>query len=115
MFFKISVLKILPKSTGKQTRKETLERDSNTGVFLWIFEIFENIFFTEHLRKTASLMYWCNVYMQKQPPEVFYIKKVFLKISQNSKENTCARDFFNKEPTSQVFSYDFCEIFKSTF
>ena len=55
--FKISVLKILPKSTGKQTRKETPERDSNTGVFLWIFEIFENIFFTEHLRKTASLMY----------------------------------------------------------
>ena len=27
----------------------------------------------------------------KQPPEVFYEKKVFLKISQNSQENTCAR------------------------
>ena len=27
---------------------------------------------------------------QKQPPEVFCRKKVFLKISQNSQENTCA-------------------------
>ena len=28
---------------------------------------------------------------QKQSPEVFYEKKVFLEISQNSQENTCAR------------------------
>ena len=32
--------------------------------------------------------------LQKQPTEVFYIKKAFLKISQNSQENTCARVFF---------------------
>ena len=31
---------------------------------------------------------------QKQPPEVFFKKKVFLEISQNSKENTCARVSF---------------------
>ena len=31
----------------------------------------------------------------KQPPEVFY-KKSFLKISQNSNENTCSSLFFNK-------------------
>ena len=30
----------------------------------------------------------------KQPPEVFYVKKVFLEISQNSQENTCARVCF---------------------
>ena len=28
-------------------------------------------------------------YVQKQPPEVFYEKKVFLDITQNSQENTC--------------------------
>ena len=28
---------------------------------------------------------------EKQPPEVFCKKKVFLEISQNSQENTCAR------------------------
>ena len=32
---------------------------------------------------------------QKQPGEVFYTKKVFLKIK-NSQENTSARVFFNK-------------------
>ena len=38
-----------------------------------------------------------RLYPQKQPPEVFCKKKVFLKISQNSPENTCARVyFFNK-------------------
>ena len=36
---------------------------------------------------------------QKQPPEVFYKKKVFLEISQNSQENTC----------------EFCETSKKTF
>ena len=41
-----------------------------------------------------------------QPPEVLYKKKVFLKISQNSQENTCARG---------GFSCGFCEIFKNTY
>ena len=38
------------------------------------------------------------------------VKKVFLKISQNSQENTCAS-------VSQVhaFSCEFCEIFKNTY
>ena len=33
-------------------------------------------------------------YFQKQPPEVFCKKKVFLEISPNSQENTCARVSF---------------------
>ena len=52
------------------------------------------------------------------------MKKVFLKISQNSQENT---SFFNKvtdprpatllkkESLAQVFSCEFCQIFKNTF
>ena len=54
------------------------------------------------------------------------VKKVFLQISQNSQENTCARAsfliklqnssrFIKKEALVQVFSYEFCEIFMSTF
>ena len=35
-----------------------------------------------------------NFKLQKQPPKVFYKKKVFLEISQNSQENTCARVSF---------------------
>ena len=32
--------------------------------------------------------------LQKQPPEVFYKKKVFLKVSQNSQERNCGRVSF---------------------
>ena len=54
-------------------------------------------------------------------------KKLLSKISQNSQENVCAGvSFFNKvagsawnfikkEAPAQVFSFEFCEIFKSTF
>ena len=52
------------------------------------------------------------------------VKKVFLEISQNSQENTCARvsffiklqgsacQFIKKETLTQVFSCKFCEISK---
>ena len=33
-------------------------------------------------------------FVQKQPPEVHYYKKVILKFSKNSQENTCARVYF---------------------
>ena len=50
-------------------------------------------------------------------------KKVFLKILQNSRENTCVRDSFLtnfqatllKKSLAQVFSCEFCEISKNTF
>ena len=38
---------------------------------------------------------------------------------QNSKENTCARpqvfNFIKKESLAQVFSYEFCKIFRNNF
>ena len=44
---------------------------------------------------------------------------VFLVISQNSQENTCARvsflNFIKKEAQAQVFFCGFCEISKNTF
>ena len=40
------------------------------------------------------------------------VKKVFLKMSQNSQENTCAR--VSCLIKLQVFSYKFCEIFMNT-
>ena len=42
-------------------------------------------------------------------------KKVFLEISQNSQENTCARVYFFKVTLALVFSCGFCEISKNTF
>ena len=46
------------------------------------------------------------------------LKNVFLKISQNSQENNCDKDCFLiklQATLAQVFSYEFCEIFKNTF
>ena len=54
------------------------------------------------------------------------MKKVFTKISQNSQENTWlttmllmiqkeACNFIKNEILAQVFSCEFCEIFKNTF
>ena len=71
-----------------------------------------------------SLLY----HLQKKPPEVLY-KKVSLKISQNSQENTCARrvsfliklqssqvwNFIKKETLTQMFYWEFCEILKALF
>ena len=42
------------------------------------------------------------------------VKKMFLKISQNSQEITCARVSY-KKILALVFSCEFYEIFKSTF
>ena len=44
---------------------------------------------------------------QKQPSEVFYKKKMFLKISQNSQENSCARvSFLIKLQVSEHLFYE---------
>ena len=49
-------------------------------------------------------------------------KKVFLQISQNFQENTCAsvsffkkKDFIKKETLVQVFSWEFCKICNNVF
>ena len=56
-----------------------------------------------------------------------FVKKVFLKNSKNSQENTSARvsfliklqaetcNSFKKETLAQVFSCEFCQIFKKGF
>ena len=53
--------------------------------------------------------------LQKQPPEAFYEKKVFLEILQNSQESTCLRGqslFFNK---LAGISVNFAKVLKDTF
>ena len=67
----------------------------------------------------------CGNHQKPSPGAV--LTKVFLQISQNSQENTCARasfliklqasncSFIKKEALAQVFSCEFYEIFKKTF
>ena len=57
----------------------------------------------------------------------YSVKKMFLKISKNSQENTCTRvsfliklqssacNFIKQESRTQVFSCEICETFKKTF
>ena len=46
----------------------------------------------------------------------YFVKKLFLEISQNSQEHTCARVYVTKKQAlAQVFSCEFCEISKNTF
>ena len=82
--------------------------------------------------------HWMTLGNQQQRSEAVVqrcsVKKVFLEISQNSQENACAKVlflimqslFFNKvaglrlttllqKRLAQVFSSEFCEIFKDTF
>ena len=61
-----------------------------------------------------------HTYYRSICSEVIY-KKVFLKISQNLQENTYVGLYFliklqviKKETPAQVFSCEFCEIFKNT-
>ena len=115
-----------------------LIRDTNTYVFLRTLRNFKEHHFEKHLRTTAS--YFMNKnrnnsskkikingnICRSSRPEVF-CKKVFLKISQNSQENTCTRasfliklqapacSFIKKEALAQEFSCGFCEISKNTF
>ena len=73
-------------------------------VYVFHFYLFHQNKPREKLWKSL-LFYWENSF-QKQPPEMLYQKKVFLKILQNSQENTCARvDFLIKLQSSDLLLY----------
>ena len=67
--------------------------------------------------------YWLILNGQKQPPEVFYIKKSALKsFAKFTGKHLCqilfwpeAYNFNKKEALAQVFSGEFFEVFKNTF
>ena len=61
-----------------------------------------------------------KVFTEEAVAQTCFVKKVFLEISQNWQENTCARfSFLIKlqagETLAHVSSCEFCEIFKNTF
>ena len=85
----------LPKHISYTDKIIALELFHNNGVNSCLFT------------SEAVARWWC------------YVKKVFLKTSPNSQENTCARpeacNFIKIESLAQVFSCEFCEICKNTF
>ena len=56
-----------------------------------------------------------NSKLQKRPPEVFYKKGVNKNFAQFTGKHLYQSLFFNKEAVAQVFSCEFCKIFKNTF
>ena len=58
----------------------------------WIYRLWGTASVTE--RRTFHYLRNFKNYQQKHPPEVFFKKKVFLEILQNSQENTSARNSF---------------------
>ena len=74
--------------------------------------------FTEEILN-GKLHYLCNellkeYFLQKQPLDMFNIKKVFLKISQNSQGTHGACNLIIKETPILLFPCAFREIFKKT-
>ena len=62
------------------------------------------------------------MHKQEAAVQICSVKKVFLEISQNSQENTCARVSFliklkkkKKETLELMFSCEFCEISKNIY
>ena len=67
----------------------------------------------------SHMMNFLSDIIKKQPSHRCSVKKVFLEISHNSQENTCARvsyliKFIKKETLAQMFSSEFCGISKNT-
>ena len=64
---------------------------------------------------------WLNLVLQKQPPEVFYKKKVLRNFAKFTGKHLCQSRYFNKvdfikiETLAQVISCEFYEISKNTF
>ena len=73
------------------------------------------------------MKFFANLIGSEEATESDPRKEVFLKLLQDSQENTCARvsffdkvaglacNFIKKETLAQVFSCEFCEICKNTF
>ena len=94
-------------------KKRVLENFAKfTGKRLLFCDFFKNTFLTEHLRKTASAFN----FSEAATGGVLW-KKVFLKISENSQENTFGlrnfqKRFFYRTPLDDCFSFFRATILK---
>ena len=120
MFFKIDVLKNFEIFTEKHLcwGLFLIKLQVATQVFSCEYwEVFKNrvSYYIEHL--------WLLILklQNKAVTQRCSVKKVFLEISQNSKENTCARDSFlinlqaKKESLAQVFPVNFAKFLRTHF
>ena len=50
-----------------------LKRDSNTGVFLWILQIFKNTYFEEELQPAICVHRGCNKFQRSEVSELTFV------------------------------------------
>ena len=63
----------------------------------------------------VSLLILSSSLVEKAATGSFSVKKVYLEISQNVQKNTCATVSFLIKLQAEVFSCEFCGIYKKTF
>ena len=95
-------------------------------------KIFKNTYFEKHLRMTAAHAFSFDscailensIYVGFLVPEavaqIRFVKKVFIEISQNSQENTCARvsfliKFLKNRPWHSCFTVSFVKFLRAPF
>ena len=89
-----------------------IKKEMLAQVFSYEFcEIYKNTFFIEHLRATASEV----SQNQKQQLKVFCKKGVPKNFAKSTGKRPEVSNFIKKETLTQVFSCEFCEIFKNNF
>ena len=79
-------------------------------------------FFTHSVPHFSSWMFdWFQLVIRRSSHWKCFVKKMFLKISQNSQENTCVwfspegQQLYQKETPSQVIPYKIYKIFKQNY
>ena len=67
-------------------------------------------------KEKSNHMFPESCFFQKQPPDVFFKKKVLFEISQNSQENTFARSsFLKKKLWHRCFPVNFAKFLRTSF
>ena len=92
--------------------------------FFWIIQkvigILKRTFVLRNRIKLNLLSENITIQFQKQLPEVFHKKGVLKNFAKFTGKHLCQslffkKNFIKKETLAQVFSCEFCEIFKNTF
>ena len=114
MFYKRSVLKTFQNPQEITCGQSFLINMSRCSVWLWEFLNFS------FQNASVSTYIYRKKYLSEATFRRCSSKQVFLKIWQYSQENTISRNLFlNKvsdlRPPTQVFSCEYCEIFKNSF
>ena len=101
----------------------SLKKIATQGFSCKYCKTFKNTYFKEHLRRTACELkrhqlldsHILVLARQKQSPEVFLCKKVFLEISQNSQKSPCEYYLLKKRLWHRFFPVNFVKFLRAPF